>query len=108
MTDNPRKQPQSQEAWGLETLLVHGGTPALAVRRDLRRRCYLTAELRLRQRRAGRGALQERGRASSTAATPIPTVAMFEERMRLLEGARSRARHGHGHGGGDRRRCCAS
>ena len=32
-----------------------------------------------------------------------PTVAMFEERMRLLEGARGRARHGHRHGGGHRR-----
>ena len=31
-----------------------------------------------------------------------PTVAMFEERMRLLEGARGRARHRHRHGGGHR------
>ena len=67
MTHTPTTE--EQEAWGLETRLVHGGT--------LRSQFAETVggalphpELRLRLRRAGGGALQERGAASSTAATP--------------------------------------
>ena len=60
---------------------------ALAVRRDLGS-AVPHPGLRLRQRRAGRArASRARSRAFSIRASPIPTVAMFEERMAAFEGA---------------------
>ena len=97
MTDKPRCR-QISESWAPETLLVHGGTLRSPVRRDVRG-AVPHPELRLRQRRAGRGALQGRGpRLHLLAASPTRPSRMFEERMRLLEGAGSRARHRHRHG----------
>ena len=84
MTNDPAKT-QEQEAWGLETRLVHGGS--------LRSQFAETSEaLYLTQSYVYASAEQAEERFKSEAGFIYsryanPTVAMFEERMRLLEGA---------------------
>ena len=84
MTNDPAKT-QEQEAWGLETRLVHGGS--------LRSQFAETSEaLFLTQSYVYASAEQAEERFKSEAGFIYsryanPTVAMFEERMRLLEGA---------------------
>ncbi len=84
MTNDPAKT-QEQEAWGLETRLVHGGS--------LRSQFAETSEaLFLTQSYIYASAEQAEERFKSEAGFIYsryanPTVAMFEERMRLLEGA---------------------
>ena len=79
-------------SWRLRILVARDAAgarrhPALAVRRDLGgavpHPVASSTPAPSRPRRASR----TRTPASSTRASPIPTVAMFEERMRLLEGA---------------------
>ena len=78
------------EAWRTRTLLVHGGSRALGVRRDLRGDLpdpglrYLRAEDAAEAlRRGAPGFIYAR--------YGNPTVRMFEERMALLEGAEDAA-----------------
>jgi len=84
MTNDPANREQ-QEAWGLETRLVHGGS--------LRSAFAETSEaLYLTQSYVYASAEQAEERFKSEAGFIYsryanPTVAMFEERMRLLEGA---------------------
>ena len=84
MTTNPATT-EEQEAWGLETRLVHGGS--------LRSQFAETSEaLFLTQSYVYASAEQAEERFKSEAGFIYsryanPTVAMFEERMRLLEGA---------------------
>jgi O-succinylhomoserine sulfhydrylase len=84
MTNDPASR-EEQEAWGLETRLVHGGS--------LRSQFAETAEaLYLTQSYVYASAEQAEERFKSEAGFIYsryanPTVAMFEERMRLLEGA---------------------
>jgi O-succinylhomoserine sulfhydrylase len=84
MTTDPASH-QEQEAWGLETRLVHGGS--------LRSQFAETSEaLYLTQSYVYSSAEQAEERFKSEAGFIYsryanPTVAMFEERMRLLEGA---------------------
>ena len=59
MTDKP-PQAGIPESWSPETLLVHGGTLRSPFG-ETSEALFLTQSLRLRQRRAGRGALQGRG-----------------------------------------------
>ena len=98
MTNDPASR-EEQEAWGLETRLVHGGS--------LRSQFAETSEaLFLTQSYVYASAEQAEERFKSEAGFIYsryanPTVAMFEERMRLLEGAGRRARHRDRHGGGD-------
>ncbi len=84
MTTDPASR-EEQEAWGLETRLVHGGS--------LRSQFAETSEaLYLTQSYVYASAEQAEERFKSEAGFIYsryanPTVAMFEERMRLLEGA---------------------
>src|SRR6476660_6718118 len=84
MTTNPATT-EGQEAWGLETRLVHGGS--------LRSQFAETSEaLYLTQSYVYASAEQAEERFKSEGGFIYsryanPTVAMFEERMRLLEGA---------------------
>ena len=86
MTNNPATT-EEQEAWGLETRLVHGGS--------LRSQFAETSEaLYLTQSYVYASAEQAEERFKSEAGFIYsryanPTVAMFEERMRLLEGAQA-------------------
>ena len=83
-----------------ETRLVHAGTHALAVRRDVGG-AVPHPGLRLRQRRAVRGALQGRG-------AGLPLFALLQSDGRDVRGAHGRVRRRRGrardrdrHGGGD-------
>ena len=94
--------PASYPQYRPETRLVHAGTSALAVRRDLRG-AVPHPGLRLRQLRAGRAALQGRG-------AGLPVFALRQSDGRDVRGAhggvrgrRSRARDRDRHGGGDPR-----
>ena len=84
MTNDPASR-EEQEAWGLETRLVHGGS--------LRSQFAETSEaLYLTQSYVYASAEQAEERFKSEGGFIYsryanPTVAMFEERMRLLEGA---------------------
>jgi O-succinylhomoserine sulfhydrylase len=86
MTNDPGKT-NEQEAWGLETRLVHGGS--------MRSQFAETSEaLFLTQSYVYASAEQAEERFKSEAGFIYsryanPTVAMFEERMRLLEGAQA-------------------
>ena len=86
MTNNPATT-EEQEAWGLETRLVHGGS--------LRSQFAETSEaLYLTQSYVYASAEQAEERFKNEAGFIYsryanPTVAMFEERMRLLEGAQA-------------------
>jgi len=86
MTTNPATT-EEQEAWGLETRLVHGGS--------LRSQFAETSEaLYLTQSYVYASAEQAEERFKNEAGFIYsryanPTVAMFEERMRLLEGAQA-------------------
>ncbi|MGE0850983.1 MAG: O-succinylhomoserine sulfhydrylase [Hyphomicrobiaceae bacterium] len=86
MTNDPAKT-NEQEAWGLETRLVHGGS--------MRSQFAETSEaLFLTQSYVYASAEQAEERFKSESGFIYsryanPTVAMFEERMRLLEGAQA-------------------
>jgi len=86
MTNDPGKT-NEQEAWGLETRLVHGGS--------MRSQFAETSEaLFLTQSYVYASAEQAEERFKSESGFIYsryanPTVAMFEERMRLLEGAQA-------------------
>ena len=86
MTNDPAKT-NEQEAWGLETRLVHGGSmrsqfaetsEALFLTQSY---VYASAEQAEERFRSEVGFIYSR--------YANPTVAMFEERMRLLEGAQA-------------------
>jgi O-succinylhomoserine sulfhydrylase len=87
MTDKPKPQP-GPSTWGQQTLLVHGGT--------MRSGFAETSEaMFLTQSYVYESAEQAEARFKSESGGFIysryanPTVAMFEERMRLLEGAQA-------------------
>ena len=98
MTDTIRRQPaSSQERHGASrrgsctAAACARRSPRLRRRSSSPRATSTTPPSRRRSAsRARRGFIYSR--------YANPTVAMFEERMRLLEGARGRARHGHRHG----------
>ena len=84
MTNDPANREQ-QEAWGLETRLVHGGS-LRSVFAETSEALYLTQSyVYASAEQAEERFKSEAGFIYSRYANP--TVAMFEERMRLLEGA---------------------
>ena len=84
MTSDPAKR-QREEAWGLETQLVHGGSLRSAFA-ETSEALYLTQSyIYDTAEQAEERFKSEGGFIYSRYANP--TVAMFEERMRLLEGA---------------------
>ena len=74
----------------ISTLGVRAGTARSRVRRAFRG-AVPHLELRLRERRAGRGALHRRRRQAAIVYSRFtnPTVAMFQDRLAALEGAES-------------------
>ncbi|HJU32958.1 MAG TPA: O-succinylhomoserine sulfhydrylase [Hyphomicrobiaceae bacterium] len=84
MTTDPAKR-QREEAWGLETQLVHGGSLRSEFS-EVSEALYLTQSyVYTSAEQAEERFKNEGGFIYSRYANP--TVAMFEERMRLLEGA---------------------
>src|SRR6185436_7466000 len=84
MTNSPPSI-EEQEAWGLETRLVHGGSLRSQFA-ELSEAVYLTQSyVYASAEQAEERFKSEAGFIYSRYANP--TVAMFEERMRLLEGA---------------------
>ena len=84
MTNNPTNK-EEQEAWGLETRLVHGGTLRSEFS-EVSEALYLTQSyVYSSAEQAEERFKNEGGFIYSRYANP--TVSMFEERMRLLEGA---------------------
>src|SRR6476646_1204600 len=84
MTNDPATT-QEQEAWGLETRPVHGRTPRSQFAETSAARYLTQSYVYASAERAEERFKSEAGFIYSRYANP--TVAMFEERMRLLEGA---------------------
>ena len=80
------KPAEDREAWSPETLLVHGGTLRSQFG-ETSEAMFLTQSFVYDTPSRPRPASRTRTRASSTRASPTRPTAMFEERMRLLEGA---------------------
>ena len=97
MTNNPATT-EEQEAWGLETRLVHGGSLRSQFA-ETSEALYLTQSYVYASRRAGRGALQERGRLHLQ---PLrqPDGRHVRGAHAAAGGRAGRARHRHGHGRG--------
>src|SRR5262245_41896206 len=86
MTDNPQA-PNSADEWSPETLLVHGGTLRSGFA-EVSEAVYLTQSyVYASAEQAEERFKSEAGFIYSRYANP--TVAMFEERMRLMEGAQA-------------------
>ena len=105
MTNNPATT-EEQEAWGLETRLVHGGS--------LRSQFAETSEaLYLTQSYVYASAEQAEERFKSEAGLHLQPLCQSDGRhvrgAHAAAGGRAgRARHGHRHGRGHRPRCCAT